>query len=401
MRSTVKQAKASHLRMRRLERVIGRFVGDPDGPSLIAVGSIHGNETSGRIALERVAEFLRTSNVRINGRIYLFTGNVRASEESVRFIDADLNRRWTREHILTNTPPRTPSYIISEDREQHELLRLFHDVLGSAADEVYALDLHSTSATGLPFATVGDTMRNRRFVMQMPVNIVLGIEEQLEGTMLEFLNNEGAVTLGFEAGQHDAASSVGNHEALVLVALVHSGIIQKEDLARYDEYMERLARATQQPRIIEVRHREAITTSDDFKMEPGFRNFDPVTKGQKLATNRNGDITSPESGMIMMPLYQKQGEDGFFIVREVAPIWLHVSAALRAVDLGRFLRFLPGVRRHPKRPEQLRVDTRIARFFPLQVFHLLGFRRLRWMDNFLIVSRRRFDTQSPFQKWRV
>ena len=32
---------------------------------------------------------------------------------------------------------------------------------------------------------------------------MLGIEEQLEGTMLEFMNNEGAVTLGFEGGQHE------------------------------------------------------------------------------------------------------------------------------------------------------------------------------------------------------
>ena len=65
------------------------------------------------------------------------------------------------------------------------------------------IDLHSTSADGLPFATVGDTMRNRRFAQNLPVTILLGIEEQLDGTMLEYLNNLGAVTLGFEGGQHD------------------------------------------------------------------------------------------------------------------------------------------------------------------------------------------------------
>ena len=53
--------------------------------------------------------------------------------------------------------------------------------------EVFVLDLHTTSASGLPFATVGDTLRNRHFAQSLPVTILLGIEEQLEGTMLEYL----------------------------------------------------------------------------------------------------------------------------------------------------------------------------------------------------------------------
>lgn len=396
MRTNVLQNTASYVRVQRVYRVIGRFIGDAVGPTLIAVGSIHGNEPSGRLALERVATFLRKTSAAIRGRVFLLAGNVQASEDEVRFIDSDLNRHWTHDNIARNAVTPRTGFNLAEDREQHDLLRHFREILRSAEDEVYVLDLHSTSAGGAPFATVGDTMRNRRFAMCFPVNILLGIEEQLDGTMLEFLNNEGAVTLGFEGGQHAASSSVENHEALVLTSLVHSGIVRRADLPGYDGFMKRLAYSTGHARIIEVRHREAITASDRFKMRPGFQNFDPVRKGQQLATNRDGRVVSPESGMIMMPLYQAQGEDGFFIVREVAPIWLRVSAFLRALDVARFMRFLPGVSRHPKHPEHLQVNTRIARLFPLQVFHLLGFRRLRWMREFLVVSRRRFDTKSPF-----
>ena len=46
------------------------------------------------------------------------------------------------------------------------------------------------------------------------------------------------------------------------------------------------------------------------------------------------------------------------------------------------------------------VDTNIARLFPLQVFHLLGFRRRRWVGNKLVVSRRKHDTDAPF-KWKI
>ncbi|MFT6866663.1 MAG: succinylglutamate desuccinylase [Cyclobacteriaceae bacterium] len=39
--------------------------------------------------------------------------------------------------------------------------------------------------------------------------------------------------------------------------------------------------------------------------------------GELLAMDAEGDIYSPNSGMIFLPLYQPEGEDGFFIVEEV------------------------------------------------------------------------------------
>ena len=377
-------------------RIIGRFIGDPEGPTLIAVGSIHGNEPSGRIALERVSERLGPMRERLRGRVFLLSGNIRASANGVRFQSYDLNRGWTRNNIIRNTSRLDSS--LAEDDEQHELLTIFRDILRSSSDEVYALDLHSTSAGGRPFATVGDTLRNRNFARELPVTILLGIEEQLEGTMLEFLNNEGAVTLGFEAGQHLDPAAVDNHEALVLLALVNAGILHASDVPDIPAIKKRLQDAAGYPDIFEVRHREAVSEFDEFRMNPGFRNFDRVRRGQVLAGNRDGAITAPESGRIMMPLYQDQGEDGFFIVRHVALFWLWLSALMRKLRIAEIVHFLPGVRRYPKHPEQLQIDTRIARFFPLQLFHLLGFRKLRWRQNFLLVSRRRHDTSGPFIK---
>lgn len=376
--------------------LIGEFVGDSNGPTLIAVGSIHGNEPSGRLALDKVARRMESIREKLRGRVYLLAGNVRAFERSVRFINDDLNRHWTRENIRRNT--RLSSDAHAEDREQHELLIIFREILNSARDEVYVLDLHSTSAGGVPFVTVGDTLRNRRFAQKFPVTTLLGIEEQLEGTMLEFLNNEGTVTLGFEAGQHASAEAIDNHEALVIQAIVNARILSSDDIPDFSELCYRLTSASGRRRILEVRHREPVSPNDQSLMNPGFSNFDSVESGQNLATNRHGVIKAVESGLILMPLYQKQGDDGFFIVRPVASIWLRVSEILRQLKLADYIHLLPGIRRHPKHKEMVQIDTRIARFFPLQIFHLLGFRRLRWQHNFLLVSRRRYDTLSPFRR---
>ena len=60
-----------------------------------------------------------------------------------------------------------------------------------------------------------------------------------------------------------------------------------------------------------------IEESDQFQMKPGYYNFKAVNKGEILAHDRKGNITSPCNGMIFMPLYQKSGNDGFFIVDNV------------------------------------------------------------------------------------
>ncbi len=380
------------------EHLIGEFVGDPHGATLIVFGSVHGNEAGGALALQKAAKMLPAFLPKLRGRIYFLAGNTRAIAKSVRFIDADLNRHWTAENVHHNradSPIRTKR---AEDFEQTELLTILDNILKTAQAEVYALDLHSTSADGVPFATVGDTLRNRDFAQQFPITILLGIEEQLDGTILEYLNNLGAVTLGYEGGQHYAEQTVKNHEALCWLALVNSGILRREDLPDFEKHEENLKNVTGKPRIVEIRYRHAISEADDFKMELGFDNFRRVRRGEILANDRHGEIRANESGLILMPLYQKLGEDGFFLGREVAPVWLRLSGFLRRLKIAKLMRFLPGVRKSPFDDETLEINTRVARLFPLQIFHLFGFRKRRWHNDKLIVSRRKFDTKSPFVK---
>ena len=378
--------------------LIAEFVGDAEGPTLMAFGSVHGNESAGSAALERVAEALRTGGYKFDGRVYLFRGNTRALAAGVRFIDSDLNRHWTGPNVVRNLTDTATGPQLSEDREQAELLRHVNEILATARNEIFAIDLHSTSAEGVPFATVGDTMRNRAFAQMFPVSVLLGIEEQLEGTLLEYLNNLGVVTFGYEGGQHYAGSTVAVHEAITWRAMVNAGILpEAEHLKRFDRV---LLRATRQPKIFEVRYRHAITPEDEFSMLPGFNNFDPVGRGRHLANDKRGMIVASEKGVILMPLYQKLGEDGFFIGREVLPFWIWLSGVLRRMRIGRLMPALPGVRVSSTDPDTLEIDTRIARFFPLQIFHLLGFRRRRWEGNKLVVIRRKFDLVSPFVSGR-
>lgn len=379
------------------EHLIGEVEGDNAGPTLIIMGGIHGNESAGVLAARRVLSHLTVFKSKLNGRVIFLAGNTRALQKNVRFINADLNRHWTLENVNSNKQDGLQDGILSEDIEQRELLRIFHDVLENADDEVYVLDLHSTSAQGIPFVTLGDTIRNRAFAMNFPVTVVLGIEEQLDGTVLEYLNNLGAVTLGFEAGQHQSPQTVENHEALIWVSLIATGCLKKESVPPFERYVKNLKKVSGGHRFIEVVYRHALKPTDDFTMHSGYKNFQPVKRGEILASDNKGKVRARETSLILMPLYQKQGDDGFFLVKEVESVWLKLSGLLRKINLGDWIHIMPGVCKHPNDSGVFIINTKVARFFPLQIFHLLGFRKLRWSDELLVVSRRLHDTKSPFK----
>jgi predicted deacylase len=372
-----------------LRRVIGACGGETPGPLVVCVAGIHGNEPAGVHALRRLFAMLARQRPPLRGRFVGLAGNLGALHAGIRYRDEDLNRVWTPERIdaLRRGEHGTQG---PEAREQLELLEALDSELGRAEGPVHFLDLHTTSAAGQPFACIGDTLRNRDFALRLPVPILLGIEEQLDGALLEYLGERGAVTLGFEAGQHAAPSSVEHHEALAGLALAEAGCLDESHLPEAQAWRRHLEAATAgTPRVLEIRHRHPVAPEDGFHMEPGFRNFQRVRRGQLLARDRRGEIRSPESAMVVLPLYQKKGDDGFFLARPVRPLWLRLSRVLRRLGLERLAPLLPGVRRHPTRAEALLVETGVARFLARQVFHLLGYRKLRSEHGCMLVARRR------------
>ena len=75
------------------------------------------------------------------------------------------------------------------------------------------------------------------------------------------------------------------------------------------EYSKKLPKLTE---LIEI---HTIGPDDDFEMMPNYVNFQEIKKGEYLAKDRNGKILASVDGRILMPLYQKQGEDGFFLIK--------------------------------------------------------------------------------------
>lgn len=372
------------------ERIIGRF-GAPPGPRLICIGGLHGNEPAGVLALRRVLESLHALRPPFHGQMVALAGNLRALRAGRRFLSRDLNRGWSPRGIeRVETANGAPD----EDGEQAELITVLRRELRGDRSDTRVLDLHTTSALGPPFATLADTLRNRAFARRMGLPLVLGLEEQIDGALLEVVAGAGPIALGIEAGQHDDPTSVDHHERAVWMALIAGGHVSESDVPDAAGMRRALKEAGGYlPTVFEVRYRRPVTEGDEFRMRPGYRNFQPVSEGEILAQDRLGPVSAPEAGRVFLPLYQEQGDDGFFIVRDIHPAWLTLSAALRRLRISRLARWLPGVHRTKRRKDALIVDRRVARWLTPDVFHLLGYRKSRVSRGWYVFRRRSHDSR--------
>ena len=80
-------------------RLLGFHDGAANGPLLLSVSGIHGNEHAGVAAVRRVLEALRTRRPPFNGRFVALAGNLRALRRRQRYQDLDLNRIWLPERV--------------------------------------------------------------------------------------------------------------------------------------------------------------------------------------------------------------------------------------------------------------------------------------------------------------
>lgn len=293
-----------------MKRILYHIRAPEPGPTLVGVGGLHGNEPAGVKALQAVGASLARGGAE-RGEFVAVTGNTGALARGVRYLDRDLNRIWS-----------GGSEAGAEARERDELVRVLGEVRDRARGPVFVLDLHTTSGEAPPFTAVRDRPSDLVLAGHLPVPMVLGLVEALQGTMVLALARAGVPGLAFEAGNHDDRGSEQRAADALWLLLGAHGIVSAER-RRTLEARERLAAAARgYPRALKVVHTHPVSEDHDFRMRPGFRSFQEVREGEPLADDRRGEIRAPSSGRVVMPLYQPRGSEGFFLGRPVTPAGL-------------------------------------------------------------------------------
>lgn len=322
-------------------RELGVIEGFRPGPLLICVGGVHGNEPGGVDASERFLAKARAEGWRpARGRMVFLVGNRRALREGCRYVDVDLNRLWS------NRPGEGLDPTAHELIEQRELRQAIevHRSAGSW-ETVVLLDMHSTSGEGPPFAILGDTLSNRLLAEILPIPILLGLEERVDGTLLAEFGRRGERAICVEGGINGAEATVDALEAMLELVANQLGILPGTP-ERLEESHERLKEhAHGAPHWSRLSGLYAIDSDEQFTMQPGFQSFDRVQAGQLLAyggPDGRSPILAPKDSLLIMPRYQGQGSDGFYLAGELPSWWRPVSRTLRRAGLRRLVPRLLG-----------------------------------------------------------
>jgi len=303
-----------------IDRIIGEFEGKENGPLIILIGGLHGNELTGIKAIEQVFSKIREEEMAIRGRIIGIRGNNQAIEKKQRYIDYDLNRCWTKEH-LQHIKHEKAHLVFSEDKEVLELLDFFNGIPEHDASQKICVDLHTTSSDNGNFIVVPEICSDHPIIKALKLPLILDLEKHIQGTLLKFLTRRDYLAFAFEGGLIGSKVAVRLHVAGIWEILLASGAISTKQINGIMQIGTLLQTfAAELPHKLRVRHHYWITDEDQFRMKPGFLNFQKVKAGDVIAEDKNGPVETPLDGLIFMPLYQRSGNDGFFIVEELDPL---------------------------------------------------------------------------------
>ncbi len=309
------------MNMEQVSRILGEYRGEgQSGPTFIIMTAIHGNEPAGPHAAARVLRKLEKGNYHFHGRLIVLLGNIPAYLSNQRYIDQDFNRMWDVDEI-----GRQNGQVLNSEQQQFvELRETFDQIVDQArerGDEIFLIDLHTSSGHTVPFGGTTGHEKCVAFSKQFPIPFSVGLEKNLPGLFYVYAANKGIATVVIEGGQHEAPGSVDNHEAAIWTGLLAAECVSVKANPELGEYYRLLrVQSGNVPKTFEIFYQHDITDEDQFKMLPNFSTFQAVSKGQVLAHDRNGEIRAPEDCMILLPLYQPRGSDGFFLIRAVAPV---------------------------------------------------------------------------------
>ncbi len=308
----------------RMKRIIGKYTQNIPGPLLIVICQMHGNEPAGKKALDYMFKMLEVEPITnpdfiFKGTIVGMVGNLAASKRKVRYLEKDLNRQWTKSNV-NRILATEKSVLHGEDLEVRELYKTIKkEIVKSKADQVYILDLHTTSSFGGIFTIPSDNDESVTVAAELHAPVIKGMLNGIEGTLMHYFNTENigteTMTIAFESGQHEEPLSVNRAIAAITNFMRSTGCVDAAHIEnRHDQILQEFSKDL--PKVCNLMSKYTVKDNSVFELLPGFKNFQKISKGQLLGKDASGELYAPSDGLILMPRYQSQGDDGYFIIQE-------------------------------------------------------------------------------------
>lgn len=270
-------------------------------PSLTLSSLVHGNEIIGIYVLNQVFSEILSGSIKIQKPIAMIAANRAAALAEKRFLDRDLNRSFDRDGQSTR-----------EDR----ICRLIEPILAQSA---YTLDLHQTIlGTESPFFIFRAHKKGFDFAAalsaDLPVVTFSNVQASADGRSLsESVIERGSVALTLELGK----AGYDRHQLERGVALCKRAIEASSlDLDANNLEKNKLYR-------IEWSYRPS---SKAASLDPGWQNFSPITKGQRLGVDGEQEILSQIDGKMLFPKYGEYAKSSAELFCAIVPMGFNLQS---------------------------------------------------------------------------
>ncbi len=279
------------------------FNGVEEGMQLLILAAVHGNETAGTNACNRlIAELNRGALQLKNGKLTIVpVCNPEAYRRDVRCIDENLNRVMK----MHGNPQSYEQMLANEICPLIEKNRVL-------------LDLHSTHCEGdVPFAFCDyPDMYNKKLIDALAVEYVLEGWPDIyaaQGDIQDFSTEHCAHVYGntattLECGFHKSPAAVDLAYQAILSTLSAFGMI---DELKTNELPKK-----------HIQMKNYVVKLCEGELCKGYKHLDIVSKGDEIARYCNGNVlTAPEDGYILLPNMKA----------EIGAEWYYFGTAKNAV----------------------------------------------------------------------
>ena len=311
------------------------YTGLVPGPRIIITGAVHGNETCGTKAIQRVISDIDCGTLHIaSGQVtFVPITNPLAYANGDRVGDRNLNR-----NLAPTTAPRD-----FEDHVANWLCPLLaqHEVL---------LDLHSTRAQNPAFAMLGPEDNDgplqpfKHFAAERALAKQLGVNRFVDGWLetyargverrvgdaartgvtlnplntdsrygvgtTEYMRSVGGYAITLECGAHDDPASPEVGYRAILNALAFLDISADRPATPVEKY-----EALHMFDVIDKVH-------EGDRFSRAWASFNPLKRGDVIGTRDDGNVlTAPHDGFILFPdSGAKPGNEWFYLAKTVGEI---------------------------------------------------------------------------------
>ncbi len=248
---------------------ITQLTGKEKGSTSIILAGIHGDEKCGVEALRKILPNLEIER----GRILFGYGNPRAIEAHQRFTEANLNRMFKSDDVLSKNEKGSYEY------KRAQFLKNYLN-LADALFDIHASSIPETK----PFVICEENAKG--IVEYLPVDLVVsGFDKVEPGGTDYYMNSIGKIGICVECGYLGNPKSAQIAEESIFAFLKARRHITSDITPRIQSYV----------RIYKKYH----TKTDKFTLSKPFENFEVVEEDQLIGIDGEEEIKATKQSLIL------------------------------------------------------------------------------------------------------